>query len=62
MDELQALKTEFPKLSACMDFCRGDANEIIPMLCRETDWQSNRAVLFLDPFGMSVDWRTMEAV
>lgn len=62
MDELQALKTEFPKLSARMDFCRGDANEIIPTLCHETDWQSNRAVLFLDPFGMSVDWRTMEAV
>jgi len=26
------------------------------------DWKKHRAVVFLDPFGMQVDWRTIEAL
>lgn len=26
------------------------------------NWQKRRAVLFLDPYGMQVDWNTLEAV
>jgi three-Cys-motif partner protein len=26
------------------------------------DWRSNRAVVFLDPFGMQVEWQTIEAL
>lgn len=40
----------------------GDANEHLVRLCRETDWKSSRAVLFLDPYGMQVEWATLEAV
>ncbi len=38
-----------------------DANPFIQSLCKES-WRDRRAVLFLDPFGMSVDWKTIEAV
>jgi three-Cys-motif partner protein len=31
-------------------------------LCGNYSWRTNRAVLFLDPFGMQVQWRTIEAV
>lgn len=59
---LFAISSDFSHLSDRMDFRQGDANEILPVLCRETDWRHTRAVLFLDPFGMNVDWSTMEAV
>lgn len=41
--------------------CR-DCNEYLREFCGETDWRGKRAVLFLDPFGMQVEWRTLEAV
>lgn len=40
----------------------GDANHHLATLCRDTDWKSSRAVLFLDPYGMQVDWATLEQV
>lgn len=38
-----------------------DANKVIQDLCSK-NWTSNRAVLFLDPFGMEVEWKTIEAI
>ena len=40
---------------------QGDANDKIQDLCAK-DWQSNRAVLFLDPYGMQVEWETIKAI
>ena len=40
----------------------GEANEKIREWCRETDWQKNRAVVFLDPYGMQVEWQTIIAI
>lgn len=31
-------------------------------LCSSTDWSLSRAVLFLDPYGMQVDWSTVSTV
>jgi three-Cys-motif partner protein len=58
--ELEALKAEFP-LAADIDVRRGDANEEIRLLCSK-DWTTRRAVMFLDPYGMQVEWATVEAV
>ena len=58
---LEELKCEFPDLSEDILVRRGDANERIQELCRG-DWRSHRAVLFLDPYGMQVDWKTIESV
>jgi three-Cys-motif partner protein len=33
----------------------------VQKLC-DKDWTSRRAVLFLDPYGMQVEWRTIEAI
>ncbi|MFH1023041.1 MAG: three-Cys-motif partner protein TcmP [Planctomycetota bacterium] len=62
MAELQKVSPDFPSLADKMVFRAGDANDQLPALCRETDWKSVRAVLFLDPFGANVDWSTMEAI
>jgi three-Cys-motif partner protein len=40
---------------------QGDANEEIQRLCK-ANWTSHRAVLFLDPYGMQIEWPTIEAV
>jgi three-Cys-motif partner protein len=40
----------------------GDANVVISDWCRATDWNRWRAVVFLDPYGMSVDWNTIERI
>lgn len=58
---LEELKTEFPDHAAGIEVRQGDANEQIQELCAK-DWNSHRAVLFLDPYGMQVEWKTIEAV
>jgi len=58
---LEDLKAEFPDLARKLDVLRGDANTEIQNLCSK-DWRSNRAVLFLDPYGMQVEWTTIEAI
>ena len=59
--ELEALGEEFPDRAAAIDVRQGDANEVVRELCRGS-WQSQRAVLFLDPYGMNVEWSTIEAI
>ena len=59
--QLELLKQEFPDLAKDIQIRRGDANSEIRELCSK-DWSSHRAVLFLDPYGMQVDWTTVEAI
>ena len=59
---LEALRDEFPARAEQMHFINDDANAAVARLCRETDWRGTRAVMFLDPKGMQVDWTTIEAV
>jgi three-Cys-motif partner protein len=58
---LECLKSEFPNLANNVDIRQGDANAMIQGLCAK-DWRSKRAVLFLDPYGMQVEWKTIEAI
>lgn len=60
-DELESLRTEFPEHAAAIDVRRGDANECLREL-RAKNWSAHRAVLFLDPYGMQVEWSTIEAI
>ena len=56
-----ALRKEFPQRIALARFELGDANVVLKRLC-DRDWSKHRAVLFLDPYGMDVEWSTMEAI
>ncbi|MDY7010927.1 MAG: three-Cys-motif partner protein TcmP [Planctomycetota bacterium] len=60
--ELEKLKNDFPAHADAIELYNGDANEYIQDWCEKCDWREWRAVLFLDPFGMQIDWVTMEAV
>ena len=60
--ELEALKSEFPEKSGGIGIVSAEANAYLKQWCKETDWKKNRAVVFLDPYGMQVEWSTIEAI
>jgi three-Cys-motif partner protein len=59
---LNRLKTEYPGQADQITLISDDANAAIKKICKSTDWNRSRAVMFLDPFGMQVDWTTLEAI
>jgi three-Cys-motif partner protein len=59
--QLGNLKNEFPALAENIKILPGDANIEIQNLAGK-DWRFRRAVLFLDPYGMQVEWNTIEAI
>jgi three-Cys-motif partner protein len=60
--ELLTLRSEFPHLASDIRIRRGEANQVLQGLCKTENWKAQRAVLFLDPYGMQVDWKTIEEV
>lgn len=59
--ELESLRYDFPHLAGAIEIRQGEANTELQALCSQ-DWSGTRAVLFLDPYGMQVDWATLEAI
>jgi len=59
---LEQLRNKFPGLSRRIYIAQGDANDLLVRWCKKTDWKKTRAVVFLDPYGMQVDWATIEAI
>lgn len=57
---LHALGAEYP--GKTIEVIKSDANAALKTLCGRYQWRSERAVLFLDPFGMHVEWSTLEAI
>jgi three-Cys-motif partner protein len=60
--ELEKLKTEFPQHAGKIQIEIANANTYLLWWCRNTDWRMNRAVVFLDPYGMQVEWPVIEAI
>lgn len=59
---LQDLREEFPALSGRVEIFTKDANQALQELCSREDWKNTRAVVFLDPFGLQVEWPTVQAL
>ena len=59
---LENLKQEFPERAGSIKIITGDANGELQAICQGTNWGRNRAVVFLDPYGMQVKWSTLEAI
>lgn len=57
----EVLSRKFPERIESAVFEVGDANAVLKRLC-DRRWSRHRAVLFLDPYGMEVEWSTMEAI
>jgi three-Cys-motif partner protein len=58
--ELEALKKNHPKRDIKI-ICE-DANTALLNWCKRLDTKKARAVVFLDPFGASVEWKVIEAI
>lgn len=54
----ETLRDRFPQRISLAKFESGDANVVLKRLCAR-DWSRHRAVLFLDPYGMEVEWSTI---
>lgn len=57
---LRELKAAYPQRD--IEVVEGDANKAIQSQIRWDGWRTTRAVLFLDPYGMEVEWATLEAI
>ena len=59
---LQHLKASYPEQRR-IDIVRADANDaLLQELSSRKSWASTRGVMFLDPYGMAVDWSTLELI
>jgi three-Cys-motif partner protein len=58
-DELERMLSEVGVSKERYDVKVGDANDSLRSWAAYTDWSKWRAVVFLDPFGMQVDWETI---
>jgi len=59
---LQEVRALFPAVSPRITIISEDANRFLRRWCQETDWKQTRAVVFLDPYGMQVEWPTIAAM
>lgn len=59
--ELQdSIGRDFPHLASRCDLQQGDANKLLCEWCKARNWKKERAVVFLDPYGMQVEWSTVQ--
>ena len=58
----QTIQRDHPTLMPRCDFEQGDANAVLKTWCQERDWTKERALVFLDPYGMQVEWTTVQAL
>ena len=58
--ELGRLMEQFPGKN--IQIVNSDANSALTDWINATEWLQNRAVVFLDPFGMQVEWKLIESL
>ena len=60
--ELNELKRAFPERADRIKIAAAEANSYLLEWIAKTNWKSTRAVMFLDPYGMQVNWSLLEAI
>lgn len=56
------ISSNYGEISHLCQVIQGDANAWLTEWCKKQDWKTQRAVVFLDPYGMSVSWATIAAI
>jgi three-Cys-motif partner protein len=62
VQELERLRQDFPGRKASIQIEQANANNFLIDWCQQVDWRRNRAVVFLDPYGMQVNWETIQII
>jgi three-Cys-motif partner protein len=60
--DLLELKSDFPDRADRIMVVQAEANSYLSGWIGRTNWESTRAVVFLDPYGMQVEWKLLEAI
>lgn len=61
--ELKKMISEnYKEMSSKIDIIQNDANEALINILNKYKWNKTRAVLFLDPYAMSVKWNTLKII
>lgn len=55
----RSIRDEYPHLADQVELTRLDVNEMLRNLCSSYNWKKTRAVVFLDPFGLQIDYETL---
>jgi len=58
----KTIQREYPALQSRCLVWQGDGPEIIRELCLYQKWDKQRAVVFLDPYGMNVEWNLLRLI
>src|SRR3990172_12391341 len=61
-NELVQLRNEFAIKRGPISVISEDANSYLMRWVQSTNWEKTRAVVFLDPYGMNVDWSVIDAL
>lgn len=56
------LANKHPNAASRIECISGDANEKLVAWTKKRDWKKDRAVVFLDPYGLQVKWETIRAL
>jgi three-Cys-motif partner protein len=59
LKSLGGLKEEFPDKQELTEILPGDANHELQAFAAKLNKRDARAVVFIDPFGLSLDWETI---
>jgi three-Cys-motif partner protein len=62
VEKLELLRQEYSDRRRHITIVNADANEYLRSWCCTNDWRTNRAVVFLDPYGMQVEWKSVETI
>jgi three-Cys-motif partner protein len=52
----EGVRSQFPTLEHSVSVVCGDANKELNEYVDTVDWRTTRALVFLDPYGLDVDW------
>jgi len=62
-EQLSAMiRSDFASLESRCQVLQGDGTEVIRKFCASRNWKKERAVLFLDPYGMNVEWSLLKEI
>jgi len=62
IESLKKIKEDYHNIANRIQIVQAEANNYLINWCNTINWKRNRAVIFLDPYGMEVDWRLIEAI
>ena len=61
-EALDSLCKEFVARRDRVEIIKGDANDFLRAWIASTNWKITRAVVFLDPYGMEIEWDIIRAL